>query len=89
MKQSDRHVAAKVFLIFIAELSVVSVIDFMADNTALASPSASIYVLCGTLLAYAVVSLYNRTIIEHQRRLDREIRTLMNVALRRVDIQDK
>lgn len=89
MSNYSKHLLIKFLLIVGAEALAFWLTDSFSKYVYSIQFTTLAYVLLGALLAFLVVVLYDRFFILRKRKIEVELKTLTDVALRRFDVDEK
>lgn len=89
MNNYSRHLIIKFLLIVGAEALAFWLTDLFSKYIHPIQFTTLVYVILGAILAFLVVVLYDKFFILRKRKIEVELKTLTDVALRRFDVDEK
>lgn len=84
-----RHTAIKILLILAAEALAMYVTNLISDHVIYIPHTTITYLISGAVLAYAIVTLYDKAIDRRRKRIERELKNITDVALIKYKIHDR
>lgn len=84
-----KQVYTKITMIVIAEALAMTLTNFISKHFIPIKHSSLSYIVCGAILAFFVVLLYDRIKEKRRYRIMKEVKSLADAALMRYNVQDK
>lgn len=83
------HFSIKVLLVIGSTILAFWLTNVFSENVYPIQHTTLSYIICGSLLGYVVVDLYNRLLLLKKRKIELELKAITDVALKRYDVNKK
>lgn len=83
-----RHTIIKILLILAAEALAMFATNLVSKHIIYIPHTTLSYLVCGAVLAYAVVTFYDKMIQKRRKKIESELKAITDVALMNYKVQD-
>lgn len=80
-----KHLIIKFVLVIVAGISSIQTVDFISKTVDYVNPSPLAYAICGAVLSYIVVVIYNRFLKKRREEEIKELKQLADITFKRFD----